>query len=488
MEITKKKVMLTAVFALTTAGTCLANTPPPPVNQILGIPDSSFNNLVEANCRACHEDQTIVNPGTIPDRHHLLVNKTIPTQTDVPFPQAGVTAYQCLSCHQQVWDTTTSSYVFDTFRDCLYCHDQVAGEASVHHLTAKAQSQDCKACHGPIDNPLDGHYIPSYEPSLVTPWPSDKPNADVNGEGQCVFCHESGTDTASGLFVLTNADTHHSTGLGLGASAQCQFCHDFTVEKKYYIRKCEACHGVASLHNIQVDSDNPANVNSIVPGAENPYWGHIGHNDDCYGCHGFSAMSAAAPYSGPVIPDVSALDVTSVTSGTAATVTATGMGFTNVVIGVGGEEIGVTSKVMLTADDGTFVELIPSAISATSVEVTVPADLAPGNYDFRVVKADKTSNAVNLRVIPAMANQSITCRGTSVTIEGTGYSQHVDALNSGTGLSATDKTGAEVDCAVRTWTDTSISATCSVCPSSVTVNSIWGADNDRVRTLRPTRR
>ncbi|OKY75081.1 MAG: hypothetical protein BM485_10315 [Desulfobulbaceae bacterium DB1] len=199
-------------------------------------------------------------------------------------------------------------------------------------------------------------------------------------------------------------------------------------------------------------------------------------------------MSAAAPYSGPVIPDVSALDVTSVTSGTAATVTATGMGFTNVVIGVGGEEIGVTSKVMLTADDGTFVELIPSAISATSVEVTVPADLAPGNYDFRVVKADKTSNAVNLRVIPAMANQSITCRGTSVTIEGTGYSQHVDALNSGTGLSATDKTGAEVDCAVRTWTDTSISATCSVCPSSVTVNSIWGADNDRVRTLRPTRR
>ncbi len=487
MGATKRKVILSAVFLLATTGTSWANTPPPPVNQILGIPDSSFNNLVEANCRACHEDLNIVNPGSIPDRHHLLVNTAIPAQTDVPFPQTGVTVYQCLSCHK-LWNPATSTYVFDTFRDCLYCHDQVAGEASVHHLTAKAQAQDCKACHGPIDNPNDGHYIPSYRPSLVTPWPSDKPNADVGGEGQCVFCHESGTDSASSLFVLTNADTHHSTGLGLSSSAQCLFCHDFTVTKEYYIRKCEACHGVSSLHNIQVNSDNPANINTVVPGGENPYWGHIGHNDDCYGCHGFSALSAAAPYSGPVIPDVSSLDATKVTGGVATTITATGNGFTNTVIGIGGEEIGVTSNVKLTAADGTSVELIPSSITASTLEVEIPADLAPGNYDFRVVKADKTSNAVNLSVVPAMANQSLFCRGTSVTIEGTGYSQYVDALNSGTGLVATSRTGAEIDCSVRTWTDTSISATCSECPSSVTVNSIWGVDNDRVRTLRPTRR
>ncbi len=104
-------------------------------------------------------------------------------------------------------------------------------------------------------------------------------------------------DTASGVSVYNNADTHHSTGLVyLG---KCTLCHDVHADADARIRQCEKCHGVKSLHNIQVDSD----ANGIDPGTEAAYYGHIGNQDDCWGCHGFTA--AAAPYSGPVIPDIS---------------------------------------------------------------------------------------------------------------------------------------------------------------------------------------
>ena len=484
---TKKQLILSALLVFGVSVTGWANIPPPPVNQLIGIPDSSFNNLSEPDCRVCHEDQDIVNAGTLPDRHHLLVNTPLADPTAAPFVQTGDTIYQCLSCHQQEWDSASSSYVFVSFRDCLFCHEQIPGEASVHHLSNLAQSQNCKACHGPIDNPDDGHYIPTYAPSLVTPWPSRKPNPGENGEGQCVFCHDSGVDTGSGLLVLTNNQTHHSTGLGLNDSNQCFWCHYFDAPADENIRKCEACHGVASLHNIQVNSDNPDNPDTIVPGGENPYWGHIGHNDDCYGCHGFTAMSTAAPYSGPVVPDLSALSISSVTEGTAAVITASGNGFVNVVAGLEGEEIELTSMVVLTNSEGREFELIPSEITANSLTVALPEDLKAGNYAFRVAKADKMSNAVNLSVVPAMANQNILCRKNSITITGTGYSQYVDALNSGTGLVAVDLRGNEVDCTVRSWTDTKITATCSACPSTVTVNSIWGQDMDRTRSIRPRR-
>jgi hypothetical protein len=377
--------------------------------------------------------------------------------------------------------------VFDTFRDCLYCHDQTLGEASVHHLTIKAKEQNCKACHGPIDNPLDGHYIPTYAPSLVTPWPSDKPNPGPNGEGECTFCHAAGLNTATGLSVLSNADTHHSTGLGKDDSSQCLFCHDFTVPEDRKIRACEKCHGVASLHNIQANSNNPANLTTIVPGKENAYWGHIGHNDDCMGCHGFTALSAAAPYSGPVIPNLSKLNVSKVTKGTSVVITASGSGFTNVVTGPDGD-INLTSKVVLTSQDGIPVELVPGTIAADSLTVTLPSNLSAGNYEFRVVKAGKGSNAVNLSVVPAMKNTSIVCSGTSITIKGTGYSQYIDALNSGSGLIAVDIKGKKVACKVNSWNDTQITATCAACPSTVSVSSIWGKDTDRTSKTKPSKR
>lgn len=479
----KKQYLLAALLVVVPAVISWANVPPPPVNQILGIPDTSFNNLTEPDCRVCHQNPNIVNPGTIPDRHHLLVNKPLQVPNSAPFDQSGDTTYQCLSCHQQVWTPATSSYVFNTYRDCLFCHTQIANEASVHHLTAKAKAENCKACHGFIDDPLVPHYIPTYAPSLVTPWPSNKPNPGPNGEGECTFCHDAGLNTATGLNVLSNTGTHHSTGLGLGNNTECLFCHDFSLPNDQKIRACEKCHGVASLHNIQANSPNSANATTIVPGKEDAYYGHIGNNVDCNGCHGFAGMSAAAPASGPVMPDVSGLSVAKVTAGTTAVITAKGTAFTNVVTGPAGDIV-LTSKVVLTPLDGTPVELVPTVITADSLTVTLPSTLKAGNYDFRVVKVDKASNAVHLSVVPAIKNTSIVSSGKNITIKGTGYSDinsDLNALNSGSSLVAVDSRGKKVACTVTGWSDTQITATCQVSPSIVTVTSIWGKATTKIR-------
>ncbi len=281
----KKNILTLSLLALcllisSSAG---ATVPPPPVNQIIGLPDGVFTDVTELGCRACHEDPDIVAPGTIPDRHHLLVGEIIPDPTAAPNGIPGET-YECLACHEQQWDSGTSSYVFVNFRDCLLCHQQFAGQASVHHITASAEAQDCKACHVPIDNPLDGHFIPGYEPSMVTPFPGL--GTGTNGQGGCKFCHDAGIDFETGILVWQNYDTHHSTGIGQGtipgSALECSLCHDFQADENLKIRACEQCHGVSSLHNIQIDSDGDGRLD---PGAEMPYFGHIGNNEDCLGCH-----------------------------------------------------------------------------------------------------------------------------------------------------------------------------------------------------------
>lgn len=446
-----------AVFGIVYTLPAQADVPPPPVNQNMGIPDGVFNNLVEANCRACHEDTTIVQPGTIPDRHHLLVGTTIPDPTAAPAGVPGE-SYECLSCHQLVWDDATSSYNFISFRDCLGCHEQLAGEASVHHLTAKAQQNDCKACHGPIDNPDDGHYIPSYAPSLVTP--NTGTGTGSNGEGGCAFCHDAGVDSATGVTVYANMVTHHSTGLGLDTN-KCSLCHDVHADTGLEIRQCEACHGVNSLHNIQVDSDG----DGVAPGTESAYYGHIGNQDDCWGCHGFTA--AAAPASGPVIPDISGLSRSSVTAGFATQITVYGSAFTNLVDG----STELTSTIRLLAGDGAETMLAPDAIAEDNVVVTIPETLEPGNYALAAVKVGNTSNSVNLSVLPEVRITAASCSGGIVSISGSGFSQYVDANGSGTSVSLPEVVG---DCEVLSWTDTNIDAKCSECDPEINVSSVFG--------------
>ncbi|MCK5342567.1 MAG: hypothetical protein KAR20_04135, partial [Candidatus Heimdallarchaeota archaeon] len=68
------------VFILVFAVTIWAAVPAPPVNQTIGVDDGIFNDMLEAECRFCHEDPAIVEGEShIPNRHHLLMNSDIQT-------------------------------------------------------------------------------------------------------------------------------------------------------------------------------------------------------------------------------------------------------------------------------------------------------------------------------------------------------------------------------------------------------------------------
>ena len=495
-----------ATLAFAYAVPAVADVPPPPVNQLLGIDDTVLNNLVEAQCRVCHEDPDIVDGANIPNRHHLLVANPAETincdYTAAIFadcPTDNGKLYDCYDCHQLNWNGST--YVLDTFRDCLYCHNQIEEQASVHHTTVAAATGDCKACHGPIDNPGDGHDIPTYDATMITP--NTGLGTGPNGQGGCAFCHGPVaetpalpplTDTESGVLVYSNADTHHGTGVILGpypdldpdvTPVYCTLCHNVTdPNNPPAIRGCEVCHGVNSLHNIQVDS----NGDGVVPFAETAYWGHIGAIADCNGCHLNAATSASPVPPGSVIPDISGVNPSTVTAGFNTQLTITGAAFTNVVQGPDGP-IEITSTVRLKVGDSETA-LTPDSITEDTIVLTVPKTMALGNYALSVVKGDSASNSVNLSVMPEVKITSASCSNGIFSIIGSGFSQYVNATGSGTSVSLP---GVMADCSVLSWSDTAIGAKCGVCDPAINVDSVFGEASSAVivkQTVirRPSRR
>ena len=661
---------LTIAFAsiLAWALPALAAVPAPPANQNIGIPDTVFDSLKEADCRLCHEDPSIVGPTSIPDRHHLLYGTTIPD----PFPSYVVlkdpdanddgvadTTFTCLNCH--VEDTSTGVIVMTVFRDCLECHT-----GSPHHVTTWAQNYDCVHCHGTlVDNPVgckemqcavasssagatrgvplgisctpasypvdtsgaecataglgggpvkvcgdttqlcatdadcsgvgtgtcsaaaicgpfggetacdDGHVIPTYDPSLVTPARSghghacagtgtcsvsasactvdgdcltgacvatahtscnvdaDCPGADTcvggtgsvetcdgadacnydtdctegtcsttttqtchdtldcpSGEtcnggvvcaqtyeeglaGGCTYCHEAGEDSASGVLVSTQHDTHHGTGLTSGS--RCVVCHmagyPHTVygEEPEHIRWCENCHGYEALHNIQVDSPNTANLGSIVVGGEDAGWGHIGNNDDCWGCHGFA--TAAAPGSGPLTPFISGADQLGVTAGVDTALTLNGAALTNLV----GTYLWTSDLSMTGKEDGSSVTLTPDSVVNDQMAVTIPGTTPPGNYELRAVKgASAASNPLVISVKPEVAITDVSCdrKKGVLTVSGSGFGEKPAGTDAYINVQVN---GEAVN--ITSWSDTAIKASVSECRGNapITVNAVMGS-------------
>jgi hypothetical protein len=524
----KKLSLILAIVssALLFASAVWADIPAPPANQQLGINDGVFNNLLEAECRVCHEDPDIVSGGSnIPDRHHLLINSTIQTgecsvnsnsclsdndcdsgicsrnnvpcsadsdcpdfdlgetcgeicigETVVPYIDSnndGIndTLYDCLNCHALVWDPVSMSFVLEAFRDCNLCHIQIAGEGSVHHLLPVAQGTDsplgnpdvgdCTPCHGTlVDDIGDGHQIPTYNPSLVTPLPSGgdgQPlNSRGNGAGACNYCHDSGADTITGVQVFTNAETHHNTGVfqsetGVVDYDVCQWCHNMSLPDELVIRTCEGCHGFEALHNIQLDSNGD---DIIDPGSEMVGYGHIGNNDDCWGCHGF--LQAIAPGTGPVTPFISSSNVLSMTTGTDTVVILSGVAFTNHISG-----FELTSNVVLIAADSSSVTLTPDSITSR-------------NYSVRAVKGTAESNPVVISVTPevTMADSSCNRKRGVLTINGAGFGKKIEGTD--------DYINVQVDgqsVEIISWSDTQIKASVSSCSkrSTITVNALYGS-------------
>jgi hypothetical protein len=239
------------------------------------------------------------------------------------------------------------------------------------------------------------------------------------------------------------------------------------MDEDYRIRTCEGCHGFESLHNIQVDSDGDGVIN---PGIEIPFYGHIGNPDDCWGCHGFTL--ASAPGTGPIAPNISNSDVSVVTAGHDTSVALSGSAFTNLDNGI--ERL---SNVVLTAYDGSTVELTPDSITQDSITVTIPGVLATGNYYVRAVKDDSESTAKSnpyvISVKPEVAITEVDCnrkRGL-LTISGSGFSEKIEGTDAYINAKLN---GVTVD--IISWTDTLIRASVSGCSGrdTVSVNGLFG--------------
>lgn len=190
---------LTMLIVVLSISVALALVPPPPVNQDLGIYDTLCKEFSEEDCRACHSSD-------VPDTHHLLVR------------DAG---YGCTDCHKVKTDPEGTGV--GVIRNCVMCH-----VASPHHETQKAVDRQCSYCHGSVvDDYDDGHSIPTYAPSLITPGTSYTVKDGVTGNGTskkwggCEACHEP--DPTAVPPIYSNSETHHNLG---NLSLECNLCHE----------------------------------------------------------------------------------------------------------------------------------------------------------------------------------------------------------------------------------------------------------------------
>lgn len=526
----KKKYIIAvnaALMLFICAATSSADVPPPPAEQNLAIKDGVFNKMVESDCRVCHNatppDGVPVDTTYLPDRHHALVDQIMPSSTDAPYGIAG-NPYECLSCHVIEWNAVTSSFeLVQNFRDCLICHDQDTGEATVHHVTDLAEVGDCQSCHGSFvdslaflnpdgtvtpnpgqpDPTAPGKYVPDYPVSLVTPWPSKKANGDDKNAnflgvepGNCNYCHDGVPiyDASNNLLgyeqdIYPNFNTHHSTGLVFDNN-KCNWCHDITAEYGLKIRQCEECHTVATLHNIQFDN----NSDGIIPNEEDLGYGHIGHQWDCMGCHGSDGTALSAPMSGPIIPSITSVSQLKFTAGTDSTITLTGSAFVNSVRNPYDESLIELSSVVVIRDRmGIETELAPASISPTELTVTIPGNLEPGNYTLLVMKASNVSNPMGMVVSPKVEIVSVAIIGNgTIAISGGGFSGYLHPV-AGTSVDQTRvisfTTGDTITepCTVLSWSDSEIIAQCPSSFGTADISSVFGTASEDLPYI-PVRR
>jgi len=448
-----KKSLLSLILAITLvmglAAVLWAKVLPPPANQYTGIYDTKFTQFTRDDCLGCHvSDKVLV------DRHHALI----------------ITGYQCLDCHVVVSDGS-GGFELEDFRTCSNCH-----KSSPHHVSQKAKDQDCQGCHGDkIDNPLDNHYVPTYGVTSVTPQPIGRTVTTTDGSlaivQGCSACHQPDATaidpiTNTTRAINSNKENHHGTGIGQPGSTvgDCTWCHD-VVNSDYAIRRCEACHGVKSLHNIQVPSSTS---NIVVPGSEAAGYGHVGNNWDCVGCHWSWYGNASTSPATVIIPDIKGQSAYTLAAGKETALTITGSSFVN----IGGNGVTYNPSVSI-SNATTSITLTPASFTDSEIKVLVPA-LQAGSYDLRVTKEGVKSNLAKLVVAPELSvKTAILSSKNTVTVTGTGFGDMppVD-YKSGLGV----KIGA-VECKVLSWSNTKVVASSPVIQvdAMVTVMTLNGS-------------
>lgn len=440
----------------------LAEVPPPPVNQLIGIDGSFSTEPTEAYCRNCHDSGSS-------DRHHLLMNTVVPDPTVAPFGTPGST-YQCLSCHAQ--DTSSGTIVFVVERDCINCHFDVPnpGTSTPHHTTVDAQERHCSVCHGSVVQDYDDdHYVPDYDISNVTPDPVCKTwDGPKCVSGGCYVCHTE--DATAVPAILSYSDTHHAVQFN------CNLCHSMHGN----IRDCESCHGPDSLHNIQADSDNAANIGLIVPGEEDFGWGHIGNGWDCFGCHESFSQSnvnlsagsfsvSSTPQTQATIPSISSLSTNLMLPSQSDPLEVFGVGFVNQTAGI------VFESDVILVNENTSITLEKVSITENRITALIPTDLIAGTYDLRVIKEDKKSNKEVISVVPPIMIDAVSCSNKDkvLIVTGSGFVEKPAGTDAYIRI---EENGVSLD--VLSWSDSEIQASVPKCKndSVITVISLIGSD------------
>ncbi|HLB71754.1 MAG TPA: IPT/TIG domain-containing protein [Candidatus Methanoperedens sp.] len=434
-------LMQTLVFAL---------IPPPPVNQNMGVYDTLFANLTENNCRGCHASG-------VPDTHHLLV-------------PAG--RYSCTNCHPVLPDGSGITLI----RDCIKCHDTTFNGMTIrrpHHETQAALDRHCKTCHGSVvDDYDDGHYIPTYPPSNMTPDTKFKVVNQTSGRkwGGCESCHEQ--DLTASPFIASNNKTHHRLGNLSGFrnndNTKCTICHDLhnATYGSDSIRYCERCHSYNSLHNIQWDIANTTTTGG---------YGHLGPND-CQGCHAWYVAGSLAPGADLIVPSIGSLSTNNVLEGQATAVTIYGDDFVTTVDGV------TRSSVVVVAKGTNIVTITPTSISHYKIDVTIPA-LNKGLYSIYALKdGNMESNRRPLVSAPNMIISSARkVNSTTVTITGSGFGTYDPAYKDFVNVTINEGSAIR-SIQITSWSDTLINvmSTDAMTGDTATVNSVYGTGSAQV--------
>ncbi len=542
-----------------------AAMPPQPVNQNIGMPDTSFNFIHVEFCKSCHHavknnseplNNAPVKERLNVDRHHFSIGKPINGNPEYPpFRDAngdGINdlTFGCLNCHKFARDPETGStglahITIFNYRNCLSCHDREAGITTVHHATVQAQQGNCYECHGGVvrgidvdtlkgkrpdpDNP--GQTLPvrvaDYRISPITVWPSNKPDEDPlkvssagTHPGNCNFCHNTGDGLTDGtdepltlsdgsivtVKIFTNEQNHHNTGFF--NEGKCNWCHGLDVtgnvsENTTATRICQRCHDISTIHNIEFDAVG----DGIIPFEEEPNLGHIGHNDNCWGCHGFKEgfdlSNQSIAYNGAtgvIIPLITSLSQHSISRGTNTLITVEGSGFTNEmtfdkrikdengnnILDENGLPTYETirwswkSQVALTSKEGEVTVIEPITQTTSRLEFILPGTQPIGFYDIRLTKSYQSSNPLGLIITPEIQTQyafTYSPYGALVVLIGKGfmdpYPFHPNEKN---GFNFVDQNG-NSPVRLYLWQDNFIVAHFSEVPESVTLTNLFHERN-----------
>lgn len=312
---------------------------------------------------------------------------------------------------------------------------------------ATMDSGDCLECHGNPDNavtPADSGYLPDRHhlrvdtpigPYSASPYPENS----SNGKHQCITCHL--------------IDWIPDPDMPLGGS------YRFALEPvQTRSRNCLLCHlpnGVALGRN-NVEEATSADINA------------------------YEASS--------ITPVITELSETRVTADPDSPLLLLGTGF---VESAADGETASSPWVRLTDYGGDFIDIYPDYVSSTQLEITIPASIAPGNYKLTVRKRDErlgtvlSSQPAVLSVIPRITVDTVHCNLNTITINGSGFSNHyLDARDSGTSVRA-GKDGEE--CLVHSWTDDEIVATCnSGIGQRLTISTLYDSSTSSIScSLKP---